>query len=220
VHNAEDALVPVDCGRDLAARLPNATYREFEGSDHLPLRDDSPSLDLVEEFITGQPAAGPIERVLSTVMFTDIVDSTPTAVRLGDRAWRELLDRHDAAVRDELTRHRGREVKATGDGFVAVFDGPARAVRCALAIEDRVRPMGLSVRAGVHVGEVKLRGDDIGGIAVHVAARIAGTAGADEVLVSRTVTDLVAGSGLDFVDRGEHELKGVPRSWPLYAVAS
>jgi class 3 adenylate cyclase len=219
VHHTDDGLVPVECGRELAARLPNATFREFESSDHLPLRAESPVLDLVEEFITGQPAAAPVERVLSTVMFTDIVDSTPTAVRLGDQAWRELLDRHDAAVRDELTRHRGREVKSTGDGFVAVFDGPARAVRCAVAIGSRVRPMGLAVRAGVHVGEVELRGDDIGGIAVHVAARIAGTAGADEVLVSRTVTDLVAGSGLDFVDRGEHTLKGVPRPWPLYAVA-
>jgi class 3 adenylate cyclase len=157
--------------------------------------------------------------VLATVLFTDIVESTSRAAELGDRRWRELLDRHDALVRGALQRHRGREVKTTGDGFLAMFDGPARAVRCAAAIGDGARALGIEVRAGLHCGEVEVRGDDIGGLGVHVAARVMSLAGASEVLVSQTVKDLTIGSGLGFEGRGTHALKGVPGEWALYRLA-
>ena len=176
--------------------------------------------DEIEEFLTGERPAPEPDRVLTTVLFTDIVGSTDRAVALGDREWSELLERHHALVRAELERYRGREVDTAGDGFLATFDGPARAVRCACAIRDAVRTIGLDVRAGVHTGEVQLRGDSVAGIAVHTGARIAALGAAGEVLVSRTVTDLTSGSGVVFEPRGEHELKGVPGPWLVYAVAA
>ena len=175
-------------------------------------------LDEIEEFLTGVRPLPAVERVLATVLFTDIVDSTKRAVELGDERWKELLGRHDAQVRRQLERFHGREVNTTGDGFLARFDGPARAIRCAMAIRDVLRSLGLEVRAGVHTGEVELRDDDISGIAVHIAARVAAAAGAGEVLVSRIVVDLVAGSGLSFAARGEHALKGVAGEWGLFGV--
>jgi class 3 adenylate cyclase len=173
----------------------------------------------MREFLTGTRAGPEPERVLATVLFTDIVDSTRTAAELGDHRWRETLEAHQRAVRDELRRHAGREVKSTGDGFLATFDGPARAIRCARAIVGSSDALDVRVRAGLHTGECEVMGDDIGGIAVHIAARVSGLAGPGEVLVSRTVKDLVAGSGIEFSDRGEHALKGVPDSWRLHAVA-
>jgi DNA-binding NarL/FixJ family response regulator len=164
------------------------------------------------------PAGSDVGRVLATVMFSDIVSSTERAVEIGDRRWRDLLDRHDAVTRRALARHGGREVKTTGDGFLALFDGPARAIRCAMAIRQELRAEGVEVRIGLHCGEVELRGDDVGGIAVHLGARVVATASPGEVVVSSTVRDLVAGSGIGFVDRGEHDLKGVPDRWHLYAV--
>jgi DNA-binding NarL/FixJ family response regulator len=164
------------------------------------------------------PAGSELGRVLATVMFSDIVSSTELAAEIGDRRWRDLLDRHDAAIRQELSRHGGREVKTTGDGFLALFDGPARAIRCAVAIRRGLLAEGVEVRIGLHAGEVELRGDDVGGIAVHLGARVVATAAPGEVVVSSTVRDLVAGSGIGFVDRGEHDLKGVPDRWHLYAV--
>jgi class 3 adenylate cyclase len=165
------------------------------------------------------PAGTDGDRVLATVMFSDIVSSTERAAAIGDRRWRELLDRHDALVREELARHGGREVKTTGDGFLALFDGPARAIRCALAIREALRTEGVEIRIGLHSGEVELRGDDVGGIAVNLGARVAATATPGEVVVSSTVRDLVAGSGITFVDRGEQTLKGVPERWRLFAIA-
>jgi DNA-binding NarL/FixJ family response regulator len=164
------------------------------------------------------PAGSELGRVLATVMFSDIVSSTERAAEIGDRRWRDLLDRHDAAIRQELLRHGGREVKTTGDGFLALFDGPARAIRCAVAIRQGLLAEGVEVRIGLHAGEVELRGDDVGGIAVHLGARVVATAAPGEVVVSSTVRDLVAGSGIGFADRGEHDLKGVPDRWHLYAV--
>jgi class 3 adenylate cyclase len=175
-------------------------------------------LDEIEEFVTGAASPRPTNRVLASVMFTDIVGSTERANELGDRRWGELLDQHDATVRRQLARFGGTEVNTTGDGFVATFDGPARAVHCAVAIRDAARRLGVPVRGGVHTGEVELRGSDIAGIAVHIAARVAALADAERIWVSRTVTELVIGSDLRFEDRGTHELKGVPGSWPLYAV--
>jgi class 3 adenylate cyclase len=177
------------------------------------------AVDAIEEFVTGQLPAAALDRVLATVLFTDIVDSTAQATALGDRAWRYRLDDHDAVVRRHLTRFRGREIKTMGDGFLATFDGPARAIRCACAIRDEAGELGIGVRAGLHTGEIELLGDDIGGVAVNIGSRVAALAGPAEVLVSRTVTDLVAGSGISFEDRGEHELKGVPGLWRLFAVA-
>jgi class 3 adenylate cyclase len=174
----------------------------------------------VEEFLTGVRRGPDPDRVLATVLFTDIVGSTARAAATGDRDWRVLLERHDEVVRKELARFRGREIKQTGDGFLAAFDGPARAVRCAESISDRVRPLGIEVRAGVHCGECELRGGDLAGMAVHIGARVGACAGPGEVLVSSTVKELVAGSGLAFEDRGTHELKGVPGEWRLYALDS
>jgi class 3 adenylate cyclase len=186
-------------------------YFFSEGADQL--------IDEVQEFITGAPPVQDVDRVLATVLFTDIVGSTERAVQLGDRKWAEVLDRHDAVVARELERYRGRKVNPTGDGMLATFDGPARAVRCAEAIRDEVKPIGIEVRAGLHTGEIELRGEDIGGIAVHIGQRVSALAKAGEVLVSRTVTDLVVGSGLEFEERGERELKGIPGRWMVYAVS-
>ena len=221
LHRGGDRVCPAAGGRYLAEHIPGARYVELPGDDHaFALGDTEPLLAEIEEFLTGvRPEAEP-DRVLATILFTDIVGSTERAARLGDRAWRDLLDRHDAAVRAELVRHRGREVKQTGDGFLAAFDGPARAARCAAAIREAAHRIGIQIRAGVHTGECEVRGDDLGGIAVHIAARVGSLAGAGEVLVSSTVRDLTAGSGIDFDDRGEHELRGVPGLWRLFAVTA
>ena len=222
LHRKGDALVRVEAGHYLAQHIPGAKYVELPGDDHLLQAFDQDVLDLlldeVEEFITGVRHRPEPDRVLATVMFTDIVGSTERAAALGDRQWRELLNNYYAAVRKELAAFRGREVNTAGDGLLATFDGPARAIRCACSVRARVRPLGLQVRAGLHAGECELIGDDVGGIAVHIGARVAATAGPDEVLVSSTVKDLVAGSGVRFADRGPHSLKGVPGEWRLYAV--
>ena len=220
LHRTDDVTVDVEAGRYQAAHIPGATYVELPGVDHLAFAGDAePVLAEIEEFLTGvRPVAEP-DRVLATVLFTDIVDSTKRAAALGDRHWREVLEAHHAATRRELGRHRGREVKTLGDGFLAAFDGPARAVRCAAAIAAAVRPLGITVRAGLHTGECEVMGDDLGGLAVHIAARVAAQAGPGEVLVSSTVKDLVAGSGLRFDDRGPRALKGIPDEWRLFALA-
>jgi class 3 adenylate cyclase len=219
VHCTGDPAVPVEHGRYLAEHIPGARYIELAGDDHLTIREgDHGVFDEIEEFLTGARPEPEIDRVLKTVLFTDIVKSTERAVSMGDRRWHELLDAHDAAVRRELEHFRGQEVKTTGDGFLACFDGPARAIRCARAIADRTHALGIDVRAGLHTGECETRGDDLAGVAVHIAARVAALAGAGEVLCSRTVTDLVAGSGIGFADRGVHSLKGVPGTWQTFAV--
>ena len=219
VHCTGDRAVPVEHGRYLAEHLPGARYIELPGDDHLTLREgDHGVFDDIEEFLTGTRPEPEFDRVLKTVLFTDIVQSTERVVSMGDRRWHELLDAHDAAVRRELERFRGQEVKTTGDGFLACFDGPVRAIRCAQAITDGARTLGIEVRAGLHTGECETRGDDLAGVAVHIAARVASLAQAGEVLCSRTVTDLVAGSGIGFADRGVHTLKGVPGTWQTFAV--
>ena len=218
LHRTGDTRVNVEGGRYLAANIPGATYVEFSGIDHvLWATDASPVADEIEEFLTGTHAESEPDRVLATVLFTDIVDSTGRAEEMGDRAWRVLLDQHDRIVRSEIGRFRGQEIKTLGDGFLATFDGPARAVRCAGAIIEAVHGLGLHVRCGVHTGEVEMMGDDIGGIAVHIASRIAALADGREVLVSRTVRDLVAGSNLHLEDRGAFALKGLSERMPLFA---
>jgi class 3 adenylate cyclase len=187
---------------------------------HFVEPDWRPSFQVMYEFLTGHQPEVADDRVLATVLFTDIVDSTRRAAEIGDRNWHALLDAHDAVVRSQLARFRGREVNTSGDGFLATFDGPQRAIRCAMAIRDAVQPLGIEVRAGLHTGECELRGHDIGGIAVHIGARVSALAGPNEVLVSSKLCDLVIGSGLEFDDRGTHQLKGVPGEWHLFAVAS
>ena len=221
LHRKGDRDASVEEGRWIAERIPGARFAELPGQDHLPwVGDQDGLLDRVEEFLTGSPPARAVDRVLATLLFIDIVGSTARAAELGDQRWRELLERFFATVRRELARHRGREVHSLGDGLLAVFDGPARTVHCALAIRDAVRDFGLEVRSGAHTGEVELRGEDIQGIAVHIGARVAALAGAGEVWVSSTVRDLVAGSGLEFRDRGRRRLKGVPNEWGLYSVSA
>jgi class 3 adenylate cyclase len=221
VQREDDLLVPVLSARYIADGIPGAKYVELPGEDHMPwVGDVDAILDEVEEFVTGTRQVHEPDRMLATVMFTDIVDSTSRAAEMGDRGWREVLERHDQLMRRELERHRGREVKTMGDGFFATFDGPARGILCAMAARDAVRDLGIDIRAGLHTGEVEVMGDDIGGIAVSIGARVGAAARPGEVLVSRTVTDLVAGSGIDFTDRGVHALKGVPGEWQLYAVGS
>ena len=218
VHRTGDRMVPVAHGRYLAEHIDDARLVELAGTDHFWWTEDAgPILDEVEEFLTGARSVPQADRVLASVLFTDIVESTRRAVELGDREWRLLLNRHDALVERELARHGGRLVKTTGDGILATFDGPARSVRCACAISDGAHALGIEVRAGLHTGEVELRRDDIAGLGVNIASRIEALAQPGEVLVSRTVTDLVAGSGLDFDDRGEHDLRGVPGRWQLFA---
>lgn len=208
-------------GRYVAEHIDGARYIEPAGEDFLFFVGDTRTLlDAVEEFVTGRLPAHDVNRVLATVMFTDVVASTQQAAGMGDRRWSELLATHDGLTRAELERFRGREVKTTGDGFLAIFDGPGRAIRCACAIRDAVRAIGIDVRGGLHTGEIELLGDDIGGIAVHIAQRVQALAQPDDVLVSRTVADLVGGSGIDFEDQGEHQLKGVPGSWRLFRVLS
>ena len=214
-----DRIVNVENGRYLGRHIPNAKYVELPGADHFPYVGDTDAiLAEIEEFLTGARHAPEADRVLATVLFTDIVGSTAHAAGMGDQRWRDLLGSYQALVRGELARSRGREVKTLGDGFLATFDGPARAIRCACAIRDSVRPLGIEIRAGLHTGECELMDDDVGGIAVHIGARVASSAAPSEVLVSSTVKDLVAGSGLRFADRGTHHLHGVPGEWRLFAV--
>ena len=219
LHREHDRLVNVRNGRWLAEHLPNARLVELPGDDHVMWYEDvDRTLGEIQEFLTGARQAPEPQRMLATVLFTDIVDSTRTAAELGDQRWRDMLEGHQRTVRDALSSFDGREVKSTGDGFLATFDGPGRAIRCAQAVLDSSEPLGIQVRAGLHTGECEVMGDDIGGIAVHIAARVSAHAGPSEVLVSRTVKDLVAGSGIQFSDRGTHELKGIPDTWQLYAV--
>ena len=219
VSRRGDPHVHQEHSRYLAGRIPHATHVELDGDDHIPFSGDGEGLlDEVQEFLTGVRPVPILDRLLATVLFTDIVGSTEEATRLGDRRWRRVLDEYDDLVRRALDRFRGRHVKSTGDGTLATFDGPARAVECARAIRDAVSGLGIEIRAGLHTGEIESRGDDVAGLAVHVAARVAERAGAREILVSRTVPDLVAGSGIEFDERGEHELKGVTGSWRLFAV--
>jgi class 3 adenylate cyclase len=217
IHRDQDAVAPIEGARYMASQVPGARLVELVG-EHSPISGDSDAiLDEIEEFVTGRRHEPASKRVLATVMFTDIVDSTSRAAALGDQRWTELLERHYQLVRQQLPRFGGHEVKTIGDGFLATFDGPARAVRCALATVDANREIGVTLRAGLHTGECERRGDDISGIAVHIGARVAAVAGPGEVLASRTVKDLVAGSGLRFIDRGTHGLKGVPDEWQLFA---
>jgi pimeloyl-ACP methyl ester carboxylesterase len=220
LHRVGDQIAPVEGARLMAEKVPDARLVEFEGTDHVPFTGDfEPVMDEMEEFLTGTRHARPLDRVLATVMFTDIVGSTRRAADAGDRRWRELIGRHDELTRRQLERFRGREVKTLGDGFLATFDGPARAIECACAIRDGVAPLGLEVRAGLHTGECELHAGDVRGMAVNIGARVGALASANEVLVSSTVKDLVVGAELRFAERGEHELKGVPGRWRLYAAA-
>jgi len=221
IHRRDDVRVHSFAGRELAENIPGARYVELPGSDHVPWTDDQGLIvEEIRQFIGAAPPPIEIDRVLSTVLFTDIVDSTKQAVAAGDRQWRSTLEAHHVAVRAQLQRHRGREVKTTGDGFLALFDGPARAVRCAQEIVRAVRPLDIEVRAGVHTGEVEMMGDDVGGIAVHIAARVAAHAGASEVLASGTVKDLVAGAGLTFVEQAPAALKGLSEPLRLFSAVA
>jgi class 3 adenylate cyclase len=219
LHRRESRFTPAAFGRYLAEHIAGSRYVELPGADALHwVGDVAPMLDEIEEFVTGVRGGGQSERVLTTMLFTDIVGSTRRAAELGDLRWHDLLDNHDRVVRDELARHRGREVNTAGDGFVATFTSPSLALDCADAIVDAVRPLGIEVRAGVHAGEVECRGEDIAGMAVHIAARVGGLAGPSEVLVSSTVREIVTGSRRVFAERGDHELKGVPGRWRVYSL--
>jgi class 3 adenylate cyclase len=221
LHHTDDQLIVPAMG-NVAEHIPGAKYVELPGRNiyHDVEPDWRASFQEIAEFLTGHHAEVADDRVLATVLFTDIVDSTRRAAEIGDRDWHALLDAHDAVVRSQLNRFRGREVSTSGDGFLAMFDGPQRAIRCAMAIRDAVQALGIEVRAGLHTGECEVRDDDIGGIAVHIGARVSALAGPNDVLVSSTLRDLVIGSGLEFEGRGAHELKGVPGEWHLFAVAS
>jgi class 3 adenylate cyclase len=220
MHRTGDRDANIEEGRYIAARIPGAKFLELPGPDHLPwVGDQAEVVDEIEEFLTGIRPAPESDRVLATVLFTDIVGSTERASSLGDNAWRDVLEQHHASVRRELDQFRGQEITTTGDGFLATFDGPARAVRCAVAIRDRLHESGLEVRAGVHTGECERMGDNIGGLGVHIGSRVARLAGPGEVLASSTVKDLVSGSGIVFEDRGAHSLKGIPGEWRVFRVA-
>jgi class 3 adenylate cyclase len=222
VQHADDPFVPLEWGKYVADHISGAKYVELPGRNfyHFVEPGWRASFQEIAQFLTGRQPEVADERVLATVLFTDIVDSTRRAVEIGDRDWHALLDAHDAVVRSQLARFRGREVNTSGDGFLAMFDGPQRAIRCAMSIRDAVQALGIEVRAGLHTGECEVRGDDIGGIGVHIGARVSALAGPNEVLVSSTLRDLVIGSGLEFEERGTHELKGVPGEWRISAVAS
>ncbi|HTG46913.1 MAG TPA: adenylate/guanylate cyclase domain-containing protein [Actinomycetota bacterium] len=219
LHRTGDRLEPLVQARYIAARTPGARFIELPGDDHLyPLDDLVPHIAAFADSIRVEQAE--FDRVLATVMYTDIVDSTARAASLGDARWQDIRAQHDAIVRSQISRYRGREIKSMGDGFLVTFDGPARAVRCATTIADAVPPLGIEIRAGLHTGEIALEGADVAGLGVVIGARVGALAGASEVLVSQTVKDLVAGSGLTFEDAGEHELKGVPDRWRLYRVTA
>ena len=221
LHHTDDVMIPPEWGKDVADHISGAKYVGLPGRNayHFVEPGWRASFQEIAEFLTGQQAEVADDRVLATVLFTDIVDSTRRAAEMGDRDWHALLDAHDAVVRSQLARFRGREVNTSGDGFLAMFDGPQRAIRCAMAIRDAVEALGIQVRAGLHTGECEIRGDDIGGIGVHIGARVSALAGANDVLVSSTLRDLVIGSGIEFEDRGTHQLKGVPGEWRIFAVA-
>ena len=220
IHRKDDVTVNVEGGRLLAERIPDAKYVELSGVDHLPFVGENSNriLDEMAQFLTGKWRPIETDCVLATVLFTDIVDASKRAAELGDRQWRDLLERHHSRVRKELNRYRGKEVDTTGDGFFATFDGPARAIRCACAIQDAVSGLDLSIRAGLHTGECEIMEDKVSGIAVHIGARIMEKSDPGEVFVSSTVKDLVAGSGLKFNDRGKHNLKGIPGEWRIFQV--
>jgi class 3 adenylate cyclase len=218
IHRAADEMCHVENGRFLARRIPGAVYVELPGSDHAPWAGGGDVVAEIREFVTGVREPAEPDRLLVTVLFTDIVASTEHASRLGDRRWRDLLSEHHGLIRRELARFRGREIDTTGDGFLAAFDGPARALRAAQSIVRAVRPLGIQVRAGVHTGECEIVGDDLAGVAVHVGARVAAAAGPSEVFATSTVKDLVAGSGIGFEDRGMRSLKGLPDQWRLFSV--
>ena len=219
MHRSEDSFLNVKHSRYLAEHIPGARYVELEGGDNLISSGDKEAVvGEIEEFLTGTRQQREPDRVLATVMFTDIVGSTERAAALGDSGWRNVLEDHDKLVRREIDRHRGRAVKSTGDGVLATFDGPARAIRAASSIEEGVERLGIQIRAGLHTGECEVMGEDVGGLAVHIGARVMGEAGPGEVLVSSTVKDLVVGSGIEFEERGSAELKGVPGEWRLFAV--
>lgn len=217
MHSEGDRICHVENGRYLARKIPGARYLELPGADHVPWFEPGLVVSEIREFLTGHRVAVAPDRVLATLLFTDLAGSTDRAAQLGDGRWRELLEAHNTVLRTQLNRFRGVEVNTAGDGFLATFDGPARAIQCAQEIGHQLEALGLEVRAGVHTGEIERIGDDVAGIAVHIGARIAGLAGPNEVLVSRTVKDLVAGSGIAFEYRGEHSLKGVPDDWQVYA---
>ncbi|MEZ0340849.1 adenylate/guanylate cyclase domain-containing protein [Mycobacterium sp. pV006] len=220
VQHADGVTIPPEKGKFIAQHIPGARYVEVPGRNLYHIVEPwRVSFQEIAEFLTGEQPEVADDRVLATVLFTDIVGSTRRAVEMGDRDWHALLDAHDGVVRTQLNRFRGREVNTSGDSFLAMFDGPQRAIRCAMAIRDAVQALGIEVRAGLHTGECEIRGDDIGGIGVHIGARVSALAGASEVLVSSTLRDLVIGSGLEFEERGVHELKGVPGEWRLFAVA-
>jgi class 3 adenylate cyclase/esterase/lipase len=220
MHRKDDPFIDPRHSEYIASRIPNAKLVMLPGNENfIGAGDTDAIIDEAEEFLTGTRHARPPDRVLATVMFTDIVDSTKQAAEMGDRSWRDLLERHDDLVRRHLGRYQGREVKTTGDGFLATFDGPARAIRCASDISEAVKALGIEIRAGLHTGECEVRGNDVAGMAVHIGARVGAAAEAGEVLVSSTVKDLVVGSGIEFAERGTQELKGVPGEWRLFAVA-
>jgi len=219
LHRSGIRILPAELPHEVASLVPGARYVELPGDDALPFVGDVDGLvDEIEEFLTGARTGGDVGRTLATLLFTDIVSSTATAAAAGDQRWRDLLDEHDRLVRDRIERFGGREIAHTGDGFLAMFDSPGTAVRCASSIVPSTRAIGLGVRAGLHTGEVELRGSNVGGLAVHIAARVSALAGSDEILVSSTVKDLLAGSEIAFEPAGEHELKGVPDTWRLYRV--
>jgi class 3 adenylate cyclase len=221
LHRKDAPWITLDQGRYLAERIPGARFEVVPGADATVFtKPTTPILDHIEEFLTGTAPSATADRALAAVLFTDIVGSTERAAALGDRRWRILLESHDAVARTVIDQHRGRIIKTTGDGVLATFDGPGRAIRCATALRDTLEPLGISIRAGLHTGEIELLGDDIGGIAVHIADRVKSFAAAREVLVSETVPRLVTGSGIEFEERGEHELKGVPGTWHLYSVVA
>ena len=219
MHRTSDSFIKVEHSRYIASKIPGARYVELEGDENMfSVGDWEALIGELEEFLTGTRHEREPDRMLATVLFTDICESTARAAEMGDRGWRFLLERHDALFRQALARHRGREVKRTGDGFLATFDGPARAIRCAASVTEAMGSLGLQIRAGLHTGELEVMDGDLGGLAVHISSRVMGAAAPNEVLVSGTVKDLVVGSGIDFEDRGERELRGVPGEWRLFAV--